>query len=97
MKNTTNARKALKKARESAREQRKAPLFTYRKWSIVKFDQYNLKLVHENDDPRDNRFYPTLTGALKGLVKEVGRNVGNVQEAIDAYHELDAKISTLAL
>lgn len=89
---TTNARRALKKAVQSRESQRKAPLFEYRGWQIVKFDDLNMKLVHKDDTPKTNRYYPTLGGALKGLRKEIGRKCSRLEDAIASWDELGARI-----
>ena len=96
-KTTTRARAARKRAVESRQRQRKSPLFTYKKWSIVRFDELNIKLVHENDDPKTNRYYSTLGGALLGLRKEIGFASPDLNAAIDSWDELGTKITAAAL
>ena len=90
--NTDIARKARKKAIQSKEDQRKSPLFSYRGWRIVKFDDLNMKLVHKDDTPKTNRYYSTLGGALFGLRKEIGRKCSNLEDAIASWDELGAKI-----
>ena len=91
---STNGRQ---KARQRIAAHRNTPLFSHKKWSIVKFDDLNIKLIHEDDAPNTVRYYATLGGALMGLRKEIGFASPDLNAAIDAWDELGAKIAAAAL
>jgi len=96
-KNTTKARVALKKAVQSKQRQRKDPLFTFKKWSLIQFDDMNIKLVHEDDGTDKVRYYSNLKGAMYGLAKEIGFKSKTLNEAIQSYEKLSTTIATLNL
>lgn len=89
---TAKTNEARKRALQSKESRRKSPLFSYRGWSIVQFDDLNMKLVHEDDGDKDNRYYSTLGSALKGMRKEVGRKCSDLEDAIASWDELGARI-----
>jgi hypothetical protein len=73
-------------------------LFSYNGWDIARWDNLNMRLIHEDDDmANDFRWYSTLGGALLGLRKEIGFASPDLNAAIDSWDELSAKISALAL
>ena len=92
---TGKARTARRKATTDRGNQRKLELFRSGKWSIIHFDDLNYKLCHDDDTPKDNRYYPTFAAALMGVAKYA--KVGSVDDAILQWKKLMAQIAAIQL
>ena len=92
---TIAALAARSKSRIDVAERRKEELFRSGKWSIIHFDDLNYNLCHDDDTPKDNRYYPTFAAALMGVAKYA--KVGSVDDAILQWKKLMAQIAAIQL
>lgn len=84
--------KASQKTRQRALSRSVDSLFTHNKWRIWRFDDKNIALLHEDESIDRIRYYSTLGGALRGLVKQIGFCCDDLKDCVNQLSDLNKAI-----
>ena len=85
--------KTEQKARHNALSRSSEAIFTHAGWRIWRFDEKNIALIHEKENLNQTRYYSTLGGALRGLVKQIGFVCSDLNDAMERIDNLNKAIT----
>lgn len=84
---------AEQKPRHNALSRSSEAIFTHAGWRIWRFDDKNIALIHEKENLNQTRYYSTLGGALRGLVKQIGFVCADLNDAMERIDNLNKAIT----
>jgi hypothetical protein len=92
-KKASKTTKATQKPRHDALSRSSDAIFTHAGWRIWRFDDNNIALLHEKETLKQIRYYSTLGGALRGLVKQIGFVCTDLNDAVERIDNLNKAIT----